>query len=187
MKKVTSGRQLRFWQSKFRMSLDYIFGKGTSKKLDFSDLTLLVSSRTGRLRQIVHKDSREVLFSFRPNGSIAPTVSGAQYLLEWSSKGSTRRKKSESAKKTRPRWVVTVIDGVSEFVSQGKTVFCRHVAYCDDSLRANEDVVVLNEKGELLAVGKSVIAGPLMKQFKRGAAVKVREGASQRTNGPDEL
>jgi archaeosine-15-forming tRNA-guanine transglycosylase len=36
----------------------------------------------------------------------------------------------------------------------------------------------LNEKKELLAVGKAVIHGAAMKQFKRGQAVKVREGAS---------
>lgn len=85
-----------------------------------------------------------------------------------------------------------MIDGVTEFVSGGKTVFCKHIVHCDDSLRANEDVVVLNEGGELLAVGRSIIAGPLMKQFKRGVAVKVRQGRTSRggsseLNATDEL
>jgi archaeosine-15-forming tRNA-guanine transglycosylase len=38
----------------------------------------------------------------------------------------------------------------------------------------------LNERGNLLAVGSTVISSQLMKQFKRGVAVKVREGINSR-------
>jgi conserved protein with predicted RNA binding PUA domain len=176
MSRIRTASEESFWKSKLKMSLDYIFGKGTSKKIEFSNLAFEFSNRTGRLKQITQKGTGYVLFSFRPNGSIAPTVKGAGYLWEWSGHKSTKR----VAVKSRPRWVVTVIDGVTELVSQGKTVFCKHVAYCDDSLRAEEDVVVMNVKGEIIAVGRSTVSGPLMKQFKRGVAIKVREGVSQK-------
>lgn len=165
-----------FARSKLAMTLDYIFGRNTSEAIDFSDLAFVYSRRTGRLKYVEGKTSKRVLFSFRPNGTIAPTIAGASLLLS--------RYKLSGIKK-RPRWTVTVIDGVSEVVSQGKTVFCKHVVHCDDSLRGGDDVVVLNQKGDLLAVGKSIIAGPMMKQFKRGAAVKVREGSLK--NAADEL
>lgn len=153
-----------FDRSKTRMSLDYIFEKGVSKNMDFSKMKFVHSRKTGRIKQIEDEDSGKVLFSFRPNGTIAPTVLGASLLLD-------------AKQNHNSRFVVTVLDGVSEIVSRGETVFCKHVVSCDDSLRAGEDVVILNESGKLLAVGRSVVNGQAMKQFKRGQAVKVREGA----------
>ncbi|MGI0091970.1 MAG: PUA domain-containing protein, partial [Nitrososphaerales archaeon] len=70
---------------------------------------------------------------------------------------------------------------------QGRTVFCKHVVDCADLLRAGQDVAVLNEKGELLAAGRTLLSGPTIKQFKRGAAVKIREGSSRKNAPPDEF
>jgi uncharacterized protein with predicted RNA binding PUA domain len=168
--------------AKLSMSLDYIFGRGTSKNLKLSDFAYEHSKKTGRLRYVLDPLSKKVLFSFRANGSIAPTIEGAKLLL-----GKRTFKKSSSSSSLslskRPRFTVTVLDGVSDFVANGKTVFCKHVVSCHKSLRPGEDVVVLNEKGSLLAVGKSVLPCELMKQFKRGVAVKVREGIKSR-NAP---
>ena len=160
-----------FSKSKLIMSLDYIFGRGTSKGFHFSNVEFQYSRRTGRLKYVLDESTGQILFSFRPNGSIAPTVAGASRLI--CKKGKLRQFTS------RPKWTVTVINGVSEVVSKGKTVFCKHVAYCSDSLRSGEDVAILNEDGALLAVGRAVLAGPFMKQFKRGPAVKIREGTGQ--------
>jgi len=154
-----------FDQSKTRMSLDYLFGRDVSKKIDFSKIAFIHSRKTGRIKQLEDKASGKVLFTFRPNGSIAPTILGASMML--------------SGRATaRAPWVVTVTDGVAEIVSKGKTVFCKHVVKCNDSLRGSDDVVILNEKKELLAVGRAVINGSAMKKFKRGQAVKVREGTN---------
>jgi len=154
-----------FDKSKIMMSLDYIFGKGVSKKVDFVNIAFVHSRKTGRLKQLEDKNSGKILFTFRPNGTIAPTPLGASLLL---------------STKLNPRFrsTVTVMDGVSEVVSSGKTVFCKHVVSCDDSLRAGEDVLVLNEAKKLLAVGRMVLSGSAVKQFKRGQAIKVREGAN---------
>ncbi|MHB8567943.1 MAG: PUA domain-containing protein [Nitrososphaerales archaeon] len=167
-------RQLEVLRSKFKMSIDYIFEKGSSQGLDSNELEFELSPRTGRPRYVLQRATGSILFSFRANGSIAPTLKGAEKILTWSTK-----KRSE-----RLRWVVTVIDGVSEVVSSGKTVFCKHVLHCDDSLRANEDVAIMNGRGDLLAVGRSTLSGPAMKQFKRGVAVKVREGSKGAKNVP---
>jgi conserved protein with predicted RNA binding PUA domain len=150
------------------MSLDYIFGKGTAKNLDYEKLHFQYSRRTGRLKYVVDKPSQKILFTFRANGTIAPTVLGAEMLISHRKLSSIR---------SRPPWTLTVIDGVSDFISNGRTVFCKHVVYCSDSLLPGEDVAVLNESGKLLAMGKSILAGPVLKEFKRGAAVKIREGS----------
>ncbi len=158
-------RRKEFDESKIKMALDYLFGPGVSKKIDFSKIALVHSRKTGRIKQLEDKVSGKVMFTFRPNGSMAPTLLGARAMLS----GNANR---------RARWIVTVSNGVSEIVSSGKTVFCKHVLICDNTLRAGDDVVILNERKELLAVGRAVINGSAMKQFKRGQAVKVREGAS---------
>jgi predicted RNA-binding protein (TIGR00451 family) len=165
--------ELEALKSKLSMSLDYVFGRAASKPINFDELEFELSPRTGRLRYVRDKSTSSILFTFRSNGSIAPTIKGANLML-----GGKVRKEF----KRRPLWTITVIDGVSAVVSSGKTVFCRHVVHCDNSLRANEDVLILNEKGELLAVGRSVLSGVAIKQFKRGVAVKVREGSSLSEN-----
>lgn len=159
-----SGGRNQFDESKTKMSLDYIFGPGTSKGIDFSRLSHFHSRKTGRLKQIEDESSRRILFTFRPNGTIAPTTAGASALMA-------------GRNDPKSHYAVTLIDGVSEIVAAGKTVFCKHVVSCSDSLRPGEDVIILNEEKQLLAVGRTVIGGPAMKQFKRGQAVKVREGS----------
>ncbi|MDH2902227.1 MAG: pseudouridine synthase [archaeon] len=166
-KQFVSINKRKFAKLKLSMSLDYIFGRATSTKLKLDEMGYEYSRKTGRLRYVVDPTDKRVLFSFRANGSIAPTVNGAKLLL------SHKKLKRLSE---RPRFAVTVLNGVGDFVANGKTVFCKHVVSCHKSLRAGEDVVVLNEEGKLLAVGKSVLPCQLMKQFKRGVAVKVREG-----------
>ena len=61
-------------------------------------------------------------------------------------------------------------------------MFCKHVISCSNELRAGQDVAILNEAGDLLAAGRTVLSGPVIKQFKRGVAVKVREGAKHATD-----
>jgi uncharacterized protein with predicted RNA binding PUA domain len=167
--KNRNSKREQFDKSKTSMSIDYIFGSKTSRKIEFSKISFVHSRRTGRIRYLTDKTTGNILFSFRPNGTIAPTVAGASLLVS---------RKNNSSKSSSREWEVTVIDGVSEVVAKGKTVFCKHVVFCSDSLRPGEDVSIMNEKGELLAVGKTVLGGPTVKQFKRGQAVKIREGSS---------
>lgn len=155
--------EFEFDKSKTVMTFDYVFGAGVSKSIEFSQISFLHSRKTGRIRQLRDAVTGKILFTYRPNGTIAPTVKGASMLLS-------------QPRNQRARWIVAVMNEVTEFVSGGKTVFCKHVVRVDDSLRSGEDVVVINMKKDILAVGRAVIDGFSMKQFKRGQAVKVREG-----------
>jgi len=155
----------KFDKIKSEMTLDYIFGRNVSKNIDFSKIEFVHSRKTGRIKQLEDKESGKVLFTFRPNGTIAPTPTGASMMIS-------------TGVDPKAKWILTVIDGVSEIIAGGKTIFCKHVVSCSDALRPAEDVVIVNEKKELLAVGHAVIGGPIVKQFKRGQAVKVREGTN---------
>ena len=79
---------------------------------------------------------------------------------------------------------VKAVEDAVPFVSEGRSLFCRHVQHCGNNVRVGSDVAVVHER-KVIAVGVSLIAAPLMKQFSRGVAVKVRDGLKGRTPDKD--
>ena len=75
-----------------------------------------------------------------------------------------------------PGYRVVVAGEVAEFIGQGKNVFARHVVTADPTIRAGDEVVVVNPSDDLLATGEAVLSGREMLVFNYGAAVKVRQG-----------
>jgi len=72
-----------------------------------------------------------------------------------------------------------VIDDVQEFIKSGRNVFARHVVEADSEIRANDEVIVVNESDEVLATGKAVLSAFEMLESSRGVAVSVRQGVSK--------
>jgi uncharacterized protein with predicted RNA binding PUA domain len=70
------------------------------------------------------------------------------------------------------------------FVSEGRSLFCRHVDRCGSNVRVGSDVAIVHG-GKVIAVGVSLLATDLMKKYSRGVAVKVREGLRGRTPDKD--
>jgi len=83
----------------------------------------------------------------------------------------------ENVKKQR-LWVKVPAEA-EPFIAKGKSVFAKHVVEVDNEIRPQEEVVVINEKKEVLAVGKALLTGKEMKAFKRGVAVRVRRGIAE--------
>ena len=71
---------------------------------------------------------------------------------------------------------VTIQNSVSKFIAEGGDVFAVHVLKADDEIRSKDEVIVVNENGEVLAVGRALLSGKEMIAFKVGVAVKVRRG-----------
>lgn len=142
------------------MTLDYLFGGGVSASLPRERLRYEFSRRTGRMKR-VYLDER-LLGTLRSDGGVALTVAGAAVLLQ---SGEFRRN------------CVVVQEGVEEFVAEGKSVFCKHVVECGDNIRPASDVAVLDVRGNVVAVGKAVLSAKMMRAFKTGVAVKVRQGS----------
>jgi predicted RNA-binding protein (TIGR00451 family) len=63
----------------------------------------------------------------------------------------------------------------------GRSLFAKHVLEADPEIRPQNEVIVVDEGGELVAVGRAVLSGEEMTLFKLGAAVKVRRGISEVT------
>ena len=139
------------------MMLDYEFGRGTSRALPRSGLAFVYSKRSGRLKQVFH-DGR-LFATIRPNGAISPTLLGANALM---------------ASKAYAKNSVVVAPEAVEFVSRGKSVFCKFVKEVGAHVLPGGEVVVLDPEGRVIAVGRAKLHGDYIRQFDHGVAVKVR-------------
>ncbi len=72
-----------------------------------------------------------------------------------------------------------VVDEIGEkYCRQGRNLMAKYVVKAGDVL-AGDEVVVLNEKGEVVAIGKAVLSSEEMLIFDKGIAVKVRKGVDE--------
>ncbi len=145
---------------KLRCVADYQFGKGAGKALFEKDkITWKRSRETGKIRYI-YKDG-ELLLSLVPtSGFFTLTIKAAKILLE-------------SFKP--PKLRVAVNADAEPFVKRGRSVFSKFVVDNDPEIRPGEEVIVVNREDELLAIGKSILAGTEFSFFKKGVAIKIRK------------
>jgi uncharacterized protein with predicted RNA binding PUA domain len=142
---------------------DYQFGKGVGTKLFPENVEIAYSKRTGRIRYIYLNGKR--LATLRPtDGLFSLSIKGAKRIAE----------NAGSAK-----CFVTVQNNVSRFIAEGGDVFAAHIVKADDEIRSKDEVIVVDEGGRVLAVGRSVLSSEEIKSFKVGVAVKVRRGCKE--------
>jgi conserved protein with predicted RNA binding PUA domain len=72
---------------------------------------------------------------------------------------------------------VTVRQDISKFVVEGSDVFATHVVKADPQIHAKDEVIVLDETGQVVAVGRAFLSSAEMMAFRTGVAVKVRHGS----------
>jgi predicted RNA-binding protein (TIGR00451 family) len=139
---------------------DYQFGRGAGLRLFPDNVTIVFSKRTGKIRQVYNIE--RLLATLRPrDGLFSLTIEGAKRLIEIA---------------TSKRLSVQVQKEAVAFVEKGGDVFAKHVVHADEELRPGEEVIVLNGSNRIVAVGRAMLSGDEMKDFKRGIAVKVRRG-----------
>jgi uncharacterized protein with predicted RNA binding PUA domain len=145
---------------RIRSVADYQFGRGVGQALFPRNVEVTFSRNTGRIRHIYL--NRKRLATMRPtDGFFSLSIYGAKRIVE----------RTPSAD-----CYVVVQDDVTSFVAEGGDVFAAHIVRADDGIRSRDEVIVLDEGGEVLAVGRAVLSGEEMKAFKRGVAVKIRRG-----------
>jgi conserved protein with predicted RNA binding PUA domain len=149
-------------RKQFSIMLDYEFGVGTSRALPKAGLKFVYSKRSDRLKQVIHDD--KLLATIRPNGVIAPTYYGACLLI---------RSKAYAENS------VVVEQAAVEFVSEGRSVFCKFVKDVGRHVLPSGEVAVLDPAGKVIAVGSAKVHGDFMRQFKHGVAVKTRGTATR--------
>jgi predicted RNA-binding protein (TIGR00451 family) len=150
--------------TRVRSTADYQFGIGVGLRLFPKNVKILYSRRTGRIRYVYLDDKR--LATLRPtDGLFSLSIIGAKRIIE----------NSRSAK-----CILVVQNSVSVFIAEGRDVFAAHIVKVDPEVHASDEVIVVDEDSNVLAVGRAVLSTDEMKAFKRGVAVKVRRGVFSR-------
>lgn len=151
-----------------RMLADYQFGKGAGKTL-FSESVSFIMSTRGRVRQILDEGNR-----------IATIKAGSGWLTI----------SIEAARRLHslfpyPQLRVVVLTDVSPFIQEGGNVFSKHIVDVDDRIRANDEVLLVDQEDNLLATGKAILCAKEMLELNRGMAVDVRWGVKKKEKEED--
>jgi uncharacterized protein with predicted RNA binding PUA domain len=161
--KCIDGEKMENTLGKVRAIADYQFGKGVGEKLFPENIQIEYSPRTGRIRFINLNGER--LATLRPtDGLLSLSIKAAKFMAE----------NTPFAK-----CFVTAKNDVSKFIAKGGDVFAVHVVKVDSEICAKEEVIVKDESGNVLAVGRALLSSAEMTAFKTGPAVKVRHGVTE--------
>jgi uncharacterized protein with predicted RNA binding PUA domain len=144
-----------------RSIADYQFGQGVGAQLFPDNVEFSYSSATKRIRYISLNGER--LATLRPTDSLLSlSLAAARFIVE---------------KLPSTLCFVMVRQDVAKYVAQGGDVFALHVIKADNEICAKDEVIVVDEEGKVLAVGRAILSSEEMKAFKIGVAVKVRHGS----------
>lgn len=139
---------------------EYQFGRGCGEALFPPNIRITYSRGTGRIRHIYLEE--RLIATLRPtDGLFALTITGAELLL---------------SKVENPGFIVIVDEGFEKDIEEGKSVFAKHVVEAGSGIRPGDEVVVLDKRGRVLAVGRALLNREEMLAFKTGVAVRVRRG-----------
>jgi 7-cyano-7-deazaguanine tRNA-ribosyltransferase len=138
---------------KLKAVSQYWFGVNIFK----DNMKIDVSRRTHKIRAVY--DDNRLFASVRAQDFMILLHEGAKVLY----------------KKTKRFRVQLVADkDVEKYAREGRSVFAKFVKKADPNIIPGQEVLVVNSKGKLLATGEALLTAKEMKEFKRGAAVKLR-------------
>jgi 7-cyano-7-deazaguanine tRNA-ribosyltransferase len=145
---------------KVKAIADYQFGAGAGDALFVGNINIEKSKKTGKIRHIY--DGKVLIANMRASDSyLVPSKEGAKRLHN---------------AMPYPKNRVVVNKDSEPFALDGKSVFCKFVVECDDNIRANDEVLIVNEEDRLLAYGKALLGACEIEQFESGQAIKTRKG-----------
>ena len=103
--------------------------------------------------------------TLRSDGGIALTVFGASILINYDN--------------FKQNCIIPKEEAVP-YVSEGRSLFCKHVEWFGSNINIGSEVVVIDKCGGVLAVGKSVLSQSQLLGRIGDVAVKIREGIKSR-------
>ena len=118
------------------------------------------SKNTGRLKHIY--EDNQILLNYRPKiGLFTLTFLSASKVI---------------SRLPIPKLRAVVLNDIADFIRKGRNVFCKHILKIDDDLRPLDEVIVVNQENELLALGRLSLPIQYINTFNTGVAIKVRKG-----------
>ncbi len=145
-----------------RVIASYQFGNGAEKAFP-PTIRITTSPHTHKIRH-VYNQGRLLATLRAKDGFLALTVEGGKSLKRIFKP---------------PRLRVSVVPGVEEFICKGGNVFAKHVHSVDPEIRPAEEVLVVDNRDRILAVGRTMLNAEEMLSFRVGVAVKVRHGVDE--------
>lgn len=139
---------------------DYQFGTGAGDALFDGKIEIEKSKNTGKIRHIY--SNKELIANMR--------ASDGYFVL--ANEGAKRLHRMMNYPKNR----VVVNKDSEPFVREGKSVFSKFVIECDINIRANDEILIVNENDDLLGFGKSLLNHNEIMSFNTGQAIKTRKG-----------
>ena len=117
-----------------------------------------VSKKTKKIRHITLNG--KILATIRPkDGFLIFTINGAEFVKE----------------KIRelPKKVYISEEGIKSLKTTS-SIFTKQIVKFDENIRPNDEVFILNLKGDIIATGRSNLSSEEIMSLKRGVAIKVR-------------
>ena len=150
---------------KIKAISDHQFGPEITDILfnNVKNLQIERSKNTNKIRHIYEKN--DLLLSLRPtNGFFTLSFHSAKKIIQGTKP---------------PKLRVVVLSEISEYIKKGRNVFCKHVIDIDLDLRPMDEVIIVNQNDELLAIGRIKIPAHQIESFESGVAIMVRKGLNQ--------
>ena len=144
---------------KIKSVANYQFGKGAGEALFKGKIKIVKSKVTGKIRN-VYCDGKHIVSMRASDGFFTLKIEGGKRLHEHFS---------------TPKLRVIVENDAIPFIKQGKNVFAKFVVNACGQLRPYDEVLIVDENDELIAVGQCIMNKKEMLDFERGIAVKTRE------------
>jgi len=149
--------------SKVTAVCDMQFGKGVGKILTDGEIKVVKSKKTGKIRN-VYLNNKHILSMRANDGMFTLKIEGGKILHN---------------KFKKPLLRVVVNKDAVPFVKEGKSVFAKFVKNCDSKLRPSDECLVVDEKDNLLSIGRCILNKDEMLSFGNGVAVKTRESCNK--------
>lgn len=146
---------------------EYQFDKDVASALIslFPKMEFQFSKKTKKLKYIFI--DQENFAAYKPQtGMFSLNFKAAEYILK---------------KTNKPKMRVVVQSDIQDFIKDGKSVFSQHVISVDPALHIGDEVVIVNEEDQLLAIGKMSYPPSYINQKVKGSCIKVRRGIKSRT------
>ena len=145
---------------RLRRIAEYQFGENMGKTLFPENIEVETSKRTGKIKRI--SINGRVIATLRPNdGLLALSIQGAKRIKE---------------ETKPPKLRAIAIKEVTELIERGRNLFAKHVKDADPTIIPGDEVIVVDEEDNVLAVGRAILTGKEMVAFKSGIAIKIRRG-----------
>ncbi|HSV42631.1 MAG TPA: PUA domain-containing protein, partial [Methanomassiliicoccales archaeon] len=161
LKALSKGKGgFRLDQARIRAVAEYQFGIGAADALFRGSVELVKSRNTDKIRNVL-VDGEHVVSMRAEDGFFSLRPPGARRLMQ-----------AFAGQKLR----VTVHSDAVPFNREGKNVMCSFILDCDEELRPGDEAIVVDQNDSLIAIGKLILTKAEAMTFKKGIAVKVREG-----------